>query len=98
MKYGGRHFDYFCFYNEKWRHLKTSFFRWNGSSWVLVDTEPASAWRSTGTPDLDYHTINTYVTLNGGALVDDHIEYKGSNQCDGPTLKFLGMPTRHYLE
>ena len=70
VKYEGRHPDSgICWHLGTWRHQKTEYKRWTGSSWALVDVVGTGDWLDTGTPGLDDYTIQDDVTLWTGALV-----------------------------
>ena len=59
-----------------WRRKKTEYREWNGSSWVTEATVNPGSWRATGHEELDWWNLENDVTLEGGALVEQRLEYR----------------------
>ena len=72
--------------------------RWDGSSWVLVRSFGASSWRATGTPGLAYWNLNNDVTLEGGALVKQHLRYRYFLILVNKWAEWNGSTHNHFLE
>ena len=80
---------------------KTLYKRWNGSQWVTVVSESPSSWHEpSGTPELSYYNRNRDVTLEGGALVQQQLEYRKIIMVgdQGGMLNINGVWHSHFLE
>ena len=83
-----------------WTRYHTLYREWNGSSWVTVQSFGAGAWQSTGPESLSWWNLHNDVTLEGGALVQQRLEYE--YHIVGPDgtveIKWTGPYHNHYLE
>ena len=102
VKYGGRQPDNgSCYHLEYWKHQKTEWDEWNGSSWVTEESEGEGNWMSSPSDhSISYpHTHHQNVLLNTGGRVNNQLKYKETHLCWPRTdFVYTGRVSRHYLE
>ncbi len=84
-----------------WREKNALYKKWNGTKWVTVVSESPGSWHEpSGTPELSYYNRNRDVTLEGGALVQQRLEYQKIVTIgdQGEMLQYSGYWHSHYLE
>ena len=80
-----------------WRRYKTEYKEWDGDSWNRVKKLKSSPWRETGYDSLDWWNVSNDVTLEGGALVKQQIQYRFFVFLGGE-FTWAGAMHDHYLE
>ena len=84
-----------------WRVKKTLYREWDGSEWDTVVNEGAGSWHEpAGAPELSYYNMNRDVTLEGGALVQQKLEFRKIVTVleEGGMLQYSGRWHSHFLE
>ena len=100
VEYGGRRPHWTYYDNEYWKHSGTKYYRWDGSRWRVEGSVSAGSWRSTGSAgNLDIRNLHDDVVLNGGARVDDFINYRADHIIfDSLDQNRSGLTHQHFLE
>lgn len=100
VNYGGRKpKGDFGSLGHAWRRAPTKYWDWNGTSWVLDTTVSASSWRTTGScPGLAWWDLGNDVTLDGGALVVQYLDFKYFSIIGQGWVNYSGRDHDHYLE